>query len=112
MSRYRSTVKTYQETLSKLGYGIPLWIPEPTNDEVLIGDVGFFDEYGSWCRMFNILHAETDAQVNRQGVPSGFEPLSPDTYELKRIPRIIRAGVHFTQSVRKTSIQVAGHAER
>ena len=43
----------YVECLSKLGFGHPLWRPEPTPHEVEIGDVGVVDvELGFWDRFF------------------------------------------------------------
>ena len=44
----------YVECLSKLGFGHPLWRPEPTPHEVEIGDVGVVDvELGCWDRFFS-----------------------------------------------------------
>jgi len=45
----------YAEQLSTLGYGYPLWDPEPCDrEEVLLGDVGFIDK-GHFIRLFNAL---------------------------------------------------------
>ena len=100
-------IEVYQSALSELNCGTPLWTPEPSPSEVLIGDVGFIDEGGSWTRLFNILYPANDKTVNFQGVPEGFEPLdkTKSGTQIKRLPRHLQAGVHMTGSVKRVSVQ-------
>ena len=99
-------IEVYQSTLSERGYGTPLWTPEPSPLEVLLGDVGFIDEGGSWIRLFNILHSKDDTEVNHLGVPVDFEPLDIEKSktQIRYLPRHLRAGVYETKSIRSFSI--------
>ena len=63
MPESKPPAKIYQESLSNLRFGIPLWIPEPINHSVEIGDVGFFDQTGAWFRVFNILSSEDSTRA-------------------------------------------------
>lgn len=67
----------YAQQLFRLGYGYPLWNPEPPRGEVLVGDVGFISD-GSFYRVFNATKSETDPE-NGFGVPDGYEPFSLTT---------------------------------
>ncbi|KZT65351.1 hypothetical protein DAEQUDRAFT_768920 [Daedalea quercina L-15889] len=69
---------TYANQLIGMGYGYPLWDPEPERGEVLIGDVGFLVK-GRFHRLFNPT-LPSDHEVNRFcGVPDVFEELKiPD----------------------------------
>lgn len=73
--------RTYAEQLIGLGYGLPLWQPEPTKfGEVQIGDVGYMFE-GGFYRLFNALLPKDDP-ANRDGVPEGFSALNIDRKQL------------------------------
>ena len=89
---------TYQDSLSDLGYGIPLWRPEPSPDPVEIGDVGFIDPmFGSWCRLFNILQP-----AEGQTVPDDFVPLDFSSGRVNTLARRIVPGVYTTsQSIKE-----------
>lgn len=66
--------ETYANELKSLGYGYPLWYPEPSkNGEVQIGDVGYIED-GQFQRWFNVM-ADADDKCNPHGVPGGFQPL-------------------------------------
>ncbi|RDX46032.1 WD40 repeat-like protein [Lentinus brumalis] len=66
----------YAEQLFSLGYGYPLWIPEPNQHEVDIGDVGWIQD-GEFCTLFNSRKPE-DSPVNiDKGVPLHFDMFSP-----------------------------------
>ena len=97
-----ATIEVYQSTLRERGYGTPLWTPEPSPLEVLIGDVGFIDEGGSWNRLFNILHPADDETVNHLGVPEGFKPLDMEESktQIKDLPRHLHAGVYETKWIK------------
>ena len=62
----------YAEQLFSLGYGHPLWIPEPNEREVELGDVGWIKD-GEVRTLFSSMKEEDDV-VNKKGVPVGFEP--------------------------------------
>ena len=71
----------YAEQLIPLGYGYPLWQPEPTkHGEVLIGDVGFISG-GCFYRLFNAMLPQDDP-INARGVPEEFQVLEVDNTEL------------------------------
>ena len=54
---------------------MPLWRPEPENDqEIRVGDVGWVDEDGQFHRLFNVT-VGADHPYNADGVPQDFEPL-------------------------------------
>lgn len=84
--------KIFAEQLGIFHYGHPLWYPEPTSGldgkehEVHIGDVGYIDEDGAFCRLFNITF-DADHPLNRGGVPGGFAPLSFDHNRLIKIKK-------------------------
>lgn len=66
----------YAEKLSPLGYGHPLWIPEPSREygEVRIGDVGFFLD-GRFRFLFNCTRESNDP-LNLRGTPTPFRPFA------------------------------------
>lgn len=64
----------YASQLVHLGYGHPLWHPEPTKfGDVEIGDVGYVDD-GCFYRLFNAIRSMDDP-ANKDGVPADFIPL-------------------------------------
>ncbi|KAK7683399.1 hypothetical protein QCA50_013661 [Cerrena zonata] len=93
----RST-KVYHEALSKLGYGFPLWRPEPSPDEVCIGDVGYIDpDSGSWHLLFNILDPQRYSQAS--GKPPDFQCLEGEVFKEKA--KSLGAGVYMSDSIQK-----------
>ncbi|OCH86826.1 WD40 repeat-like protein [Obba rivulosa] len=72
--------KVYAEQLRYLGYGMPLWHPEPTvSEEVEIGDVGYFHR-GGFYRLFNATRPADDP-IQRYGCPGDeqYQPFQPNT---------------------------------
>lgn len=64
----------YASQLVHLGYGHPLWHPEPTKfGDVEIGDIGYIDD-GCFYRLFNAIRSRDDP-VNKDVVPTGFVQL-------------------------------------
>lgn len=67
-------------TLEHYGHGRAMWCPEPPEDldnrahEIQVGDVGYLDEDGGFRRLFNVTVGPDD-ELNKGGVPDGFEPL-------------------------------------
>ena len=63
----------YARALLPLGYGYPLWSPEPSDSQVGsvdFGDVGYIEE-GSFCFLFSAMNP----QKNVRGSPDGYMPL-------------------------------------
>lgn len=96
----------YAEQLVRLGYGHPLWQPEPdaTRGEILVGDVGFVTE-GCFIRMFNAMRPSEDP-VNQAGVPDGFTPLKIGSHLFKSQEQFLPKGPLCTTSVKTTSATV------
>ena len=101
--------RVYQQRLSELGYGTPLWRPEPSPSEVMFGDVGRIDPLsGSWDRFFNILHPAGD-QFNIGGVPIGFQPLIVDVFHEHRLDGQLQPGVYSNEEIRCSHFELAGN---
>ena len=73
MSTPTAPWEIYAEQLFPLGYGHPLWIPEPNGREVHIGDVGWLNE-GAFRPLFNTTKPEDHPLNSRGGVPESFTP--------------------------------------
>ena len=100
--------KVYQQRLSELGYGTPLWRPEPHPFEVVIGDVGRIDpENGYWDRFFNIL-SPAGNELNGRGVPRHFKPLLDEVSSVIQLQRQLQPIVYSTKSIRKINVSVSG----
>ena len=93
----------YASQLVHLGYGHPLWYPEPDLvGEIKIGDVGYIDD-GKFIRLFNACRTERDGINTKRGVPGGFVPLKfPDEQILKQ-DNIVNPG----KPLRSDSVQEA-----
>ncbi|KAI0673294.1 hypothetical protein C8Q78DRAFT_969416 [Trametes maxima] len=66
---------TYAAQLTPIGYGYPLWVPDPPpgRGAIQLGDVGWIHE-GEFLPLFNALRAADDSQP-RNAVPMNFIPL-------------------------------------
>ena len=74
MSTFASLpVNVYESQLALLGYGLPLWFPEPddTQGPVEIGDVGYMFD-GSFRKLFNVTKPIDDPN----SMPSKFTQLT------------------------------------
>jgi hypothetical protein len=68
--------KVYRDLLYPRGKGLALWFPD---NEVHIGDVGFFmASNGKFWRLFNVL-VPPDHPLNSQGVPESFVCWDPES---------------------------------
>ena len=99
--------KVYQQRLSELGYGTPLWRPEPSPFEVEIGDVGRIDpRSGYWDRFFNILRPPGDP-LNGRGVPAHFKPLYDEVSTVRQQAGQLQPMVYSTKTIRKINLSLA-----
>ncbi|KAL0567788.1 SCF ubiquitin ligase complex subunit cdc4 [Marasmius crinis-equi] len=84
----------YASALCSLGFGYPLWIPEPNNalpDDykkkgVRTGDVGVLTDDGGFDFVFNACVSATDP-INVNGVPESFQPLVRNPKQRREILR-------------------------
>jgi hypothetical protein len=70
--------KVYQDQLTTLSDGLPLWNPNPLKeiyDKVSIGDVGYLHE-GSFIRMFNVMLPWSHESNRTLGEPEPYESLN------------------------------------
>ena len=93
--------KLYQNELTHLGYGKPVWEPNPDTqyDCIRIGDVGYF-ENDQFIPLFNILPPTSD-DLNRgiQFSQPNFQPLViPDNLPTVQRTNPLEAGVYGLES--------------
>ena len=81
----------YAEQLFPVGYGHPLWIPEPNEREVQIGDVGWLKE-GEFRALFNSMK-RSDDPVNAKGVPADFSVFEPPNLYIGECDKIMQTEV-------------------
>lgn len=75
-------IAIYRKCLLELGYGCPIYEPDPGRYEhVQIGDVGYVESRsGHFHRVFNAFYG-AEAPINRFGIPIDFEPIAQDLRE-------------------------------
>ena len=102
----------YAQQLFPIGYGHPLWIPEPDEHhrEVDIGDVGWL-KAGEFRALFNSMKPDGDPFNILKGVPRDFDMFNPKNLSIGNRPRITQHMV-CSRNVRslKASADVAGGA--
>ena len=96
----------YASQLVHLGYGHPLWYPEPTKSgDVEIGDVGYIDD-GHFYRLFNACRARSHP-LNKDGVPDGFKPLRLPVELTRDRFEVVKPGDSLcSDSVRKVKVEM------
>ena len=90
----RSPWDIYQEQLFQVGYGLPLWHPEPNEPDgvrevavpVSIGSVGFMRD-GQFIVIFDSTKSQGDP-TNRRGVPTNFDPFDLNRGFVNRCDKI------------------------
>ena len=107
MPESKPPAKIYQESLSNLQIGIPLWVPEPINHSVEIGDVGFFDQTGAWFRVFNILSSEDSTRA--APLPPGFQPLDRARYTISKNQQYMHPNVYSSSRIESKELQAGVH---
>ena len=94
----------YSQQLFPIGFGHPLWFPEPNPHEVFIGDVGWLSEKGGFRRLFNSRYPE-DHDLNREKrVPPGFALLRSDNLSINGCDEILQRIV-VSRSMRNLEFQ-------
>lgn len=93
----------YERSLSTLGYGLPLWFPEPetSRGEIQVGDVGF-KRPGEFVRIFNTMKPEGD-RANLFGVPRNTSPLVVRAHQWHERPDFLHPGPICSKAVRAKS---------
>ena len=79
-SEFTTPWSIYQKQLFPVGYGLPLWHPEPNEADrvrvepvpISIGSVGYMRN-GKFHVLFNST-ATQDSPVNKHGVPDNYKP--------------------------------------
>ena len=104
----------YQNELTHLGYGKPVWEPNPDilYDCIRIGDVGYFHN-DQFLPLFNILPPASggdDLDRNHRGLPfpqPNFQPLDiPDNLPTAHRRNPLQAGVYALESSLTFSLSV------
>ena len=102
----------YAEQLFPVGYGHPLWIPEPNNNrrEIDIGDVGWLKD-GEFRALFNSMKPEGDPANGEKGVPLDFEVFNPRNVSIGNCNRITQQMV-CSRNIRtiEASAELSGDA--
>lgn len=98
----------YAEKLLPLGYGHPLWAPEPSREfgEVRIGDVGFLSN-GCFRFLFNCTREANDP-LNLRGTPTPFRPFKVPPGSVAEIPDEITQPLLQSQGMHSVSAQGQG----
>ena len=98
----------YAKELLPLGYGHPLWGPEPSLEfgEVHLGDVGYLRE-GRFCFLFNALKAADSPAHQALGVPEDFQIFNPPHLMLKQRQNEITQRQLHNKNLQSTAIAAA-----
>ena len=93
----------YAEQLEPLGYGYPLWTPDPAPGaaQVDIGDVGLIKD-GEFIALFNIFRGEDEEQP-RGCVPIGHVPLDISKIQVVGPRDKISQSPLYSRSIRVTN---------
>ncbi|KAI0756081.1 hypothetical protein C8Q80DRAFT_6164 [Daedaleopsis nitida] len=102
----------YSRQLISLGYGHPLWGPEPCSNfgPIRLGDVGYLRE-GHFRVLFNTMEGRDDPVNVRRGLPVGFQIFVPPADSvLHESDKITQPQLHSKsiQSIRLASAVSAG----
>ncbi|KAI1785775.1 hypothetical protein LXA43DRAFT_104153 [Ganoderma leucocontextum] len=96
----------YAKELFPVGFGYPLWKPEPASTdgrEIFIGDVGWLKE-GEFRALFNSIR-DADHPVNQDlDVPRDFQVFYPPNLSIGKADRITQQMV-FSQSIRASEVR-------
>ena len=100
----------YASELFPLGYGHPLWMPEPSSRgrEVFIGDVGRLKS-GAFRPLFNSMR-DADHHINQEmGVPQDFQVFRPRNLLIDNSDKITQ-GMVYSRSIKTREVGADGAA--
>ena len=92
----------YAEQLLPVGYGHPLWLPEPSSREIELGDVGWLKE-GGFHPLFNSMNASEDSINRERGVPSAFAMFNLQNLYISEDENLAQPIV-YSKSIRTTDV--------
>ena len=92
----------YASQLWKHGFGHPLWIPEPNEREVEVGDVGWLSE-GEFRPLFNS-RKPGDDPMNLGKVPDNYTRFDPPHLSVITGAPIMQEMI-YSDSIRKMDVQ-------
>ena len=95
----------YAEQLLPLGYGYPLWIPEPNGREIHIADIGWLKD-GAFRPLFNSMRSAGDPLNKKRGVPENFIEFDQKNAFVQEYARISQRIVS-SRSIRTTETSAA-----
>ena len=93
----------YAAQLLPAGYGHPLWIPEPNEREVEIGDVGWLKR-GEFRPLFNSMRPGDDLVNLEKGVPIDFTMFNPRNLSVSACAEIMQEMI-CSRSIRMLDVQ-------
>ena len=95
----------YSSQLWRYGHGMPLWSPEPVENEgeVRIGDVGHVDEDGQFHRLFNVT-VSAEHPINGGATPDNFELLHWPEQLIYTQPNCLEAGPIVSEGVKSAQV--------
>ncbi|KAI0742978.1 hypothetical protein C8Q80DRAFT_1259448 [Daedaleopsis nitida] len=98
----------YAKELWPLGYGHPLWGPEPCMDfgAVHLGDIGYLQK-GHFCFLFNAMLPADDPLNAQRGVPEKFEIFDPPDVMRRHHPNAITQTQLHSRNIHSVSVSVA-----
>ncbi|RPD72326.1 hypothetical protein L226DRAFT_546923 [Lentinus tigrinus ALCF2SS1-7] len=101
----------YARELMSLGFGHPLWHPEPSLQfgQIRLGDVGYLRK-GRFRFLFNSMHSAEHPVNATKGVPSGFEEFKPPGNPVRRDRDEITQTELHSKSLQSLSIAATASA--
>ncbi len=103
---WTSPCDIYASQLFPIGYGYPLWIPEPNSTsgrETFIGDVGWLKD-GGFHHLFNSMRDGDDPINQERNVPRDFTVFSPTHISISKAAMIMKS-IIFGRSIIATKAQ-------
>ena len=92
----------YAEQLLPVGYGHPLWLPEPNSREIELGDVGWLKE-GGFHPLFNSMKAPDDPINLDKGIPPNFTTFNPPNLWISNNEKLVQ-DIVYSKSIHTTDV--------
>ncbi|KAI8996221.1 hypothetical protein BD414DRAFT_533935 [Trametes punicea] len=96
--------KIYAEQLAHVGFGYPLWVPDPSpgSSPIEIGDVGWVRR-GEFIPLFNAFRAASDRQPFK-AVPAGYEQLDRSQLVIRGPRETIRQEILHSRNIQQLDV--------